>query len=87
MPADSKYVAQIIASRTNISQAEAEKRVNQSFARLQEAIVATETASKEATDRARKASAYAALWLFVSLLCGAFFASFAATFGGRQRDN
>jgi hypothetical protein len=30
--------------------------------------------------------AHRALWLFVSLLMGAFFASLAATFGGRQRD-
>ena len=37
-------------------------------------------------DKARKASAYAALWIFVSLLAGAFVASLAATFGGRQRD-
>ena len=42
--------------------------------------------AKDAADKARKASAYAALWLFVSLLVGAFVASLAATFGGRQRD-
>jgi hypothetical protein len=45
------------------------------------------TASKETTDNARKASATVALWLFVSLLIGAFAASFAAIYGGRQRDN
>ena len=27
-----------------------------------------------------------ALWMFVSLLCGAFAASFMAIFGGRRRD-
>lgn len=43
-------------------------------------------AAKEATDKARKASATAALWLFISLLIGAFTASFAAIYGGRQRD-
>ena len=43
-------------------------------------------ATKEATDTARKASATAALWLFISLLIGAFTASFAAIYGGRQRD-
>ena len=31
--------------------------------------------AQEAADKARKASAYAALWLFVSLLVGAFVAS------------
>jgi hypothetical protein len=44
------------------------------------------TASRDAADQARKASAYAALWLFISLLTGAFVASLAATFGGRRRD-
>ena len=46
----------------------------------------TEIAAKDAADKARKASAYSALWLFISLLIGAFVASLAATFGGRRRD-
>ena len=45
-----------------------------------------EVATRDAADKARKASAYSALWLFVSLLIGAFVASLAATFGGRRRD-
>ena len=83
---DNKYVAQVVAQRTGISQAEAEKRVSDTYARLQSAITSAATAAKEAADKARKASAYAALWLFISLLAGAFVASFAATIGGRQRD-
>ena len=43
-------------------------------------------AARDAADKARKASAYSALWLFVSLLTGAFVASLAATYGGRRRD-
>jgi TctA family transporter len=43
-------------------------------------------AAKDTADKTRKASATAALWLFVSLLMGAFAASFAAIYGGRQRD-
>lgn len=43
-------------------------------------------ASKEMADKSRKASATAALWLFISLLMGAFAASFAAIYGGRERD-
>jgi len=31
-------------------------------------------------------AAWTALWTFVALLCGAFFASLAALLGGRQRD-
>jgi len=45
-----------------------------------------ELATRDAADKARKASAYSALWLFVSLLIGAFVASLTATFGGQQRD-
>lgn len=40
----------------------------------------------DTTETAREASAYAALWIFVALLIGAFSASLAATIGGKQRD-
>ena len=39
-----------------------------------------------AADKARKMSAYGSLWLFISLLIGAFVASLTAVYGGRQRD-
>jgi hypothetical protein len=45
-----------------------------------------ELATRDAADKARKTSAHSALWLFVSLIVGAFVASLAATFGGRRRD-
>lgn len=45
-----------------------------------------EAAASAVAEKARKASAYAALWLFISLLIGAFVASLAATYGRRQRD-
>ena len=83
---DSKYVAQVVALHTGLSQADAEKRVNDTFTTMQTKAKDAETAARTAADNARKASAYASLWLFVSLLIGAFIASFAATFGGRQRD-
>jgi hypothetical protein len=57
--------------------------VNETFNQIQ-------TKKKEATeaaDKARKASAAAALFLFISLLIGAFIASYAAIIGGRQRDD
>ena len=85
-PEDSKYIGQMVAQRTGLSQADAEKRVTDTFARMQAKAKEAETAAREAADKARKASAYAALWLFVSLLLGAFCASLAATYGGRQRD-
>jgi hypothetical protein len=84
--ADVRYVGQVVASRTDLSQQQAEQRVRDVFTRLQTRLNETEAAARQAADEAREASAYAALWLFISLLCGAFIASWMATFGGRQRD-
>ena len=85
-PDDVKYLGQQVSQRTGLSQADAEKRVNDTFARMKAKADQAKADAREAADKARKASAYAALWLFVSLLVGAFVASFFATFGGRQRD-
>jgi len=75
-----------VSQRTGLPQAEAEKRVTDLFGRAQARLRDAENAAREAADKARKASAHTALWLFISLLVGAFVASFAATLGGRQRD-
>jgi hypothetical protein len=86
LPADDlRYVSQLVSQRTGLTQADAEKRVNEIYTRAQNQWREAQTAAKQAADTARKASAYGALWLFVSLLIGAFVASLAATFGGRQR--
>lgn len=85
-PEDVRYVGQVVALRTGLPQAEAEKRVIETYARLQTRLREAQTAAQTAADKARKASAYAALWIFVSLLAGAFVASFSATYGGRRRD-
>ena len=83
---DVRYVGQVVAERTDLTQQEAEARVNEAFARLQTTLDEAETAAREAADAAREAAARTALWLFISLLIGAFVASWMATFGGRQRD-
>lgn len=83
---DSRYVAQIVAQRTGLSQQDAQKRVAEVYGRAQAKAQEAETAARAAADKARKATAYGSLWLFVSLLIGAFVASLAATFGGRRRD-
>ena len=85
--ADVTYVGQLVAQRTGLSQQDAEKRVIDTYTGLQTKLRDAEVSAKEAADKARKASAYAALWLFISLLIGAFVASLAATFGGRHRDD
>jgi hypothetical protein len=74
-PADRDYVSKVVAARTGLSQADADKRVND---------VVTQV--KADTDAARKATAQLAFWLTASLLLGAFCASLAATEGGGLRD-
>jgi hypothetical protein len=74
--ADATYLAELVNSKTGLSQADSEKRVAAVFEELQ-----------RATDTARKAVAHLSLWLFVALLIGAFCASYAATIGGRERDH
>lgn len=83
---DVRYLGQVVAQRTGLTQQDAEKKVTDTYARMQAKLRDAESAAKEAADKGRKASAYAALWLFVSLLIGAFVASLAATYGGRRRD-
>ena len=76
---DRTYLANVIAQR---SQAEAEQRIDTVFAEARQAI----EEAKQLADAARKAAAASALWMFVALLCGAFFASLFAIWGGRRRD-
>jgi len=84
--ADTQYLAQLVAAQTGMSQAEAQTRVTEVQARMRAAIDKAKQDAKQAADDARKATAYAALWLFITLLVGAFFASLFATWGGRRRD-
>lgn len=86
-PDDVRYLGQVVARRTGLAPADAEKRVADAFTQSSKALVNAETAAKQAADDARRAAAYSSLWMFVALLAGAFFASIAALGGGRQRDN
>lgn len=87
LPADDlRHVGVIVSQRTGLSQPDAEKRVTEVYAKVQAQFREAEMTARSAADKARKATASSALWLFVSLLVGAFVASLAATFGGRQRD-
>lgn len=85
-PADTQYLAQLVADQTGMSQAEAQARVTDTQTRLRAALEKARNDAKQAADDARKATAYAALWLFITLLIGAFSASLFATWGGRRRD-
>jgi hypothetical protein len=74
-PSDREYASKVVAARTGLSQADADKRVNE--------VV---TQAKSDIDATRKATAQLAFWLTVSLLIGAFCSSLAATEGGGLRD-
>jgi hypothetical protein len=74
-PGDKTYVAQLVAARTGMSQADAEKRVND-----------VTTQAKTDADNARKGAAKLSFWLTAAMLFGAFAASLAAAEGGSLRD-
>jgi len=86
-PADRTYLTQWVAARTGLNQSDADKRVTDTIAQAKAARAEAEAKAREAADAARKAGAYLSLWVFISMLAGAFCASYAATIGGRQRDS
>jgi hypothetical protein len=79
---DRTYLGQLVASRTGLSTADAESRVDAVMAQVQDATAK----AKSAADTARKAAAAASLLFALSLLIGAFIASVAAAVGGKERD-
>ena len=83
IPGDRTYLVKSVAARTGLSQQDAEKRVDDVVAQMK----AAEEKAKEAADAARKATAKAAYYIFVSMLIGAFIASAAGAIGGRERDS
>jgi hypothetical protein len=72
---DKSYLAQVVAARTGMSEADAERRVDG-------VIVEAKTAA----DTARKGAARLSLWSTAAMLFGAFAASLAAVEGGSLRD-
>ena len=81
-------------SANNLSVEQALERLNEAIQRGapvtesdRQAAAQTEQSLREAADNARKAAAAFSLWAFAALLTGAFVASFAATVGGRVRDD
>jgi hypothetical protein len=73
--ADRSYIAKVVAARTGLSPADADKRVSDVTVRI-----------KADLDKARKAAGHVAIWLTLSLFIGAFSAALAATEGGGLRD-
>jgi hypothetical protein len=80
--ADKTYLDQLVAARTGISQADAEKRVNDVVAKAKD----VELKARQAADTARKVAATAAFFTAFAMLVGAFIAAVAATIAGHRRD-
>ena len=83
---DSSYAAQLVAQGTGMSQQDAERRVNEVYDAAYKKLQDAKAQAKDLAEQARKHAAYASLWIFISLLSGAFIASLMATIGGRRRD-
>jgi hypothetical protein len=83
VPAPDKiYLAQLVAARTGLSQADAAKRVDEVIAQEN----AAQTKARQIADAARKAGSYLSIFTALSMLVGAFIACVAAALGGQQRD-
>jgi hypothetical protein len=80
--ADRRYLATLIAAKTDLSQTEAQARVDEWVSMGMEA----ETKARAAADAARKAASQASIYMALSLLVGAFIASISAALGGKLRD-
>ena len=83
---DKAYLTQVVSNRAGLSGPDAEKRVTDVFAQAKSVMDQAANKAKEAADAARKTGVYVFLWAFISLLVGAFSASYMATVGGRTRD-
>lgn len=79
---DRDYLASRLAARANISKEEAQKRIDDTYAKL---VQAKETA-KQAAERARKLAVLSAFLTAAALLVGAAAAAWAAGLGGEHRD-
>jgi hypothetical protein len=79
---DKAYLSQLVAARTSISPADAQKRVDDVIAKAKD----VEVKLRQATDTARKTAATAAFFTAFSMLIGAFIAAVAATIAGHRRD-
>ncbi|WP_222105633.1 hypothetical protein [Paraburkholderia sp. BCC1884] len=85
-PEDTAYLSQLVAQRTGLAPQAAQARVLTTYTRLLQKVSALDAAAKDAAEKARRIAIGASLWLFVSLLMGAFSATLMATYGGRVRQ-
>lgn len=79
---DRTYLAQLVAQRTGMPQADAEKRVDEAFAELK----AAEQKARDAADKARKATLIAAFLAAATLAVGCAAACSGSALGAKHRD-
>ena len=79
---DRSYLTEIVATRTGLAPADAQKRVDEVIAREK----AEAAKLRLAAEAARKYVATAAIFTGLSMLIGAFIACIAAAYGGSWRD-
>ncbi|MGH3282530.1 MAG: hypothetical protein ACRDNW_25820 [Trebonia sp.] len=82
-PSDHTYLVKLVAARTGITPADAGKRVDQVVAAEKQAAAK----AAQVANAARKTAAKFAIYVFFSMLIGAFIACVAGAIGGRQRDS
>jgi hypothetical protein len=79
---DRAYLAQLVSAHAGISSEEATKRVDNAISDLN---AAKERVNQEA-EAARKTAMHVSIYIFLSMLIGAFIASAAAAIGGKHWD-
>jgi hypothetical protein len=81
-PADKSYLATLVGARTGLSEADAQKRIDDVWTTVQ----STKAKAQEAAEKARKGAATTTLLAALSLIIGAFIAAVSAILGGKLRD-
>lgn len=81
-PEDRTYLAQLVAAHTGLSQADAQKRVDD----VMNQVKAAEAKAREVADQARKAGMSLSLFTALAMVIGAFVAAAAGALGGSHRD-
>jgi hypothetical protein len=80
---DKAYLAQLVSKTTNLSPADAAKRVDEVSSQVSKA----EMKLREDADAARKVAAHASFFTAFSMLIGAFIAAAAGALGGVHREH
>jgi hypothetical protein len=83
---DQRYLAQLVARQTGLPEADAQRRVDQTFARAQAMKDAAERGVREAADKARKQAVIAGFLAAAASLAGLVAAAWAAGMGHEHQN-